>query len=78
MIPVAPYIHRDVNATLNPYALSDHNILSNLLHTDSFFHSRQKTSGAKTEDLSFPRSSKGCLEKVVVCLVFLFLTLLYQ
>ena len=51
---------RDVSATLSPYALSHRSIPSALLHMNSIFHSRQKTSGVKTEESPFPRSSRGC------------------
>lgn len=50
----------EIYATLNPYALSYHSILSELLHMDSILHLRQKSSGGKTEELPFPRSSRGC------------------
>lgn len=53
-------ITTEAYATLNPYALSDHSVLSEVLHMDSILHLRQKSSGGKTEELPFPRSSRGC------------------
>lgn len=55
-------ISTEVYATLNPYALSHHSILSELLHMNSILHLRQKSSGGKEKTCHFldPQEDVGC------------------